>query len=103
GHESAHNRAYWLGADYLGFGPSAFSTVGCERWENIRDTAEYTRRVMAGENARGFAETLTPRQRTGEVAAFRVRMDEGIPRAELVEWTEDIAEFERIGLLEPSG
>ena len=24
GHESRHNQAYWLGADYLGFGPSAF-------------------------------------------------------------------------------
>ncbi len=28
GFESAHNRAYWAGANYLGLGPSAFSTVG---------------------------------------------------------------------------
>jgi oxygen-independent coproporphyrinogen III oxidase len=103
GHESLHNRAYWLGADYLGFGPSAFSTVACERWENVRDTAEYTRRVLAGESARGFVETLMPEQRTGEIAAFRVRMGEGISRSDLAQWVEEIAEFERIGLLERAG
>src|SRR5262249_41173722 len=42
GHESRHNQAYWLGADYLGFGPSAFSTRGLHRWQNIPDTAGYT-------------------------------------------------------------
>ena len=65
GRESRHNLAYWQGRDYLGFGPGAFSTVGCERWENVRDTAEYTRRVMAGESTRGFVETLTDVQRRG--------------------------------------
>jgi len=31
GFASTHNRAYWLGKDYLGIGPSAFSTVGIQR------------------------------------------------------------------------
>src|SRR5947207_363140 len=31
GYESAHNRGYWAGYDYLGIGPSAFSTVGMQR------------------------------------------------------------------------
>src|SRR5207302_230138 len=35
GHECLHNLAYWTGADYLGLGPSAFSTVGGRRWQNV--------------------------------------------------------------------
>jgi oxygen-independent coproporphyrinogen-3 oxidase len=103
GHESRHNRAYWLGADYLGFGPSAFSTVGCERWEHVRDTAEYTRRMLAGEPTAGFIETLTEPQRAGEIAAFRMRMSEGMPRTELARWGEQIEEFEEMHLLEGIG
>src|SRR5207244_4668009 len=34
GFRSAHNRAYWSGSDYLGIGPSAFSTIGMTRWQN---------------------------------------------------------------------
>jgi oxygen-independent coproporphyrinogen-3 oxidase len=103
GRESQHNRAYWLGADYLGFGPSAFSTVGLTRWENIRNTAEYTRRVLGTESPADFREELTPAQRTGETAAFRIRMREGIPVQELRPWMEDITRFESIGLVERAG
>src|ERR1700730_17054405 len=38
---SVHNRAYWAGEDYLGIGPSAFSTRGLQRWQNIPDYREY--------------------------------------------------------------
>ena len=103
GFESLHNRAYWLGSDYLGFGPSAFSTVGLTRWENIRNTAEYTSRILRGESAADFREDLTPAQRTGETAAFRIRMREGIPLAELSPWNDEIARFESIGLIERAG
>src|SRR5712691_3048836 len=37
GFESVHNRAYWSGEDYLGIGPSAFSTIGMQRWQNVSD------------------------------------------------------------------
>ncbi len=97
--ESQHNRAYWLGADYLGFGPGAFSTVGFSRWENVRDTAAYTRGVLADAPVFGVREELSATTRAGEIAAFRVRMAEGIPRTELAPWSEAIAEFERVGLL----
>ena len=43
GHESRHNRAYWAGADYLGLGPGAVSTVDGQRWKNLPDTAAYIR------------------------------------------------------------
>ena len=103
GHESQHNRAYWFGADYLGFGPSAFSTIGNERWENVRDTAAYTQRVLAGESAGSFRETLTPTQRAGEIAAFRMRTAEGMPRTELAPWATAMLELEKLDLLETSG
>ncbi len=97
--ESQHNRAYWLGADYLGFGPGAFSTVGLSRWENVRDTAGYTRTMLAGELAAGFTENLSADVRAGEIAAFRIRMAEGIPVAEIARWSDAMAEFETLGLV----
>lgn len=51
GRESRHNQAYWLGADYLGFGPSAFSTVGLHRWQNI-PTPRNSRSDCSREKAR---------------------------------------------------
>jgi oxygen-independent coproporphyrinogen III oxidase len=39
--ESAHNKGYWRGHDYLGLGPSAVSTLGGRRWKNIPDTMGY--------------------------------------------------------------
>jgi oxygen-independent coproporphyrinogen III oxidase len=100
GHESRHNLAYWRGADYLGFGPSAFSTLGCERRKNLADTAEYTRRILAGESAIGFTEHVSPQTRAGERAAFGMRMSEGVPLAELQSWMSAVAEFRELGFLE---
>ena len=99
GCESQHNRAYWLGADYLGFGPGAFSTVGFSRWENVRDTAGYTRGILGGEEVTGFREQLDASMRAGEIAAFRIRMADGIPETELGHSSDAIAEFERLGLV----
>lgn len=43
-----HNRSYWRGEDYLGFGPAAFSTWRDRREWNVRDTAAYERSLAAG-------------------------------------------------------
>jgi oxygen-independent coproporphyrinogen-3 oxidase len=103
GHESAHNFAYWLGADYLGFGPSAFSTVGLRRWQAIPDTAEYTRRMLAGESVVSFEEHLTPATREGEIAAFAVRTRDGVAAPALARWSEAVQEFRELGFLEDRG
>ncbi|HYR57021.1 MAG TPA: radical SAM family heme chaperone HemW [Chthoniobacteraceae bacterium] len=99
GRESLHNQAYWLGADYLGFGPSAFSTLGLRRWQNIPDTAEYTCRMFAGESAVTFEEHLSADQRRGEILAFALRTSRGIPRAELGPWSKAVREFQELGLV----
>ncbi|EDY21583.1 Coproporphyrinogen dehydrogenase [Chthoniobacter flavus Ellin428] len=103
GFESAHNFAYWRGADYLGFGPSAFSTVGLQRWQNVPDSAAYMQRVFAGESTTGFSEELTPAMRTGEIAAFAVRTREGIATDALHRWSKEMREFRELGFLEQRG
>ena len=103
GFESAHNFAYWRGADYLGFGPSAFSTVGLRRWQNVPDTATYTQRALAGECATSFSEELTPATRAGEIAAFAVRTRDGIATDSLNRWRKEVREFHELGFLENRG
>jgi len=99
GRESLHNQAYWHGADYLGFGPSAFSTRGLERWQNIPDTAEYTRRLLAGESTRSFEEHLGRKQRDGEIVAFELRTAAGVDAAQVAAWPGEMGEFAALGLL----
>jgi oxygen-independent coproporphyrinogen-3 oxidase len=100
GFESAHNFAYWRGADYLGFGPSAFSTVGLRRWQNVADTAAYTQRVLAGESTIHFTEELTAATRAGEIAAFAMRTRDGIATDALSRWSAEMREFHELGLIE---
>ena len=78
GRECRHNLAYWLGRDYLGLGPSAFSTVGVRRWQNVPDTATYTARIGAGEFAASFVEELSQETRRAETFAFSLRTDRGL-------------------------
>jgi oxygen-independent coproporphyrinogen-3 oxidase len=78
GHESLHNSAYWDGADYLGFGPGAFSTLGLERWENVRDTKAYVEGMLSGTPVVNFRETLSEPVRTAEIMAFRMRTQRGV-------------------------
>ena len=82
GFESRHNLAYWRGADYLGLGPSACSTIGGRRWRNVPDTRAYAERVARGESVRGEMETLDTATRTKERIMFGLRMREGVLRAE---------------------
>lgn len=103
GRESRHNQAYWGGADYRGFGPSAFSTSELKRWQNIPDTAEYTRRILAGECAISFTETLTQETRRGEVLAFEMRTHGGIDARALGPWKAKLQEFRELGFIEDVG
>ncbi|MCB1234746.1 MAG: radical SAM family heme chaperone HemW [Verrucomicrobiae bacterium] len=79
GRESLHNQAYWSGADYLGLGPGAVSTLAGERWRTVADTAEYVRRVHAGEDVRTEVERLSPADLALEALAMRLRTAEGAP------------------------
>lgn len=79
GHHSRHNQGYWQGAEYLGLGPSAVSTVNRIRDKNIPDTAAYIRQVSSIGNAIHETEKLSPAQRRIELIALGLRTTKGIP------------------------
>jgi oxygen-independent coproporphyrinogen III oxidase len=78
GFQSLHNSRYWSGADYLGLGPSAVSTVDRQRWKNIPDTARYT--LLAGKPTalRQEEECLTDEQWRCERIALELRNARGV-------------------------
>ena len=97
--ESLHNSAYWSGKDYLGLGPSAFSTVGARRWRNIRETGIYSQSTMAGKTAVDFEEDVTEELRASERAAFGMRTLEGLPVTQAGAWHRELTHLEREGLV----
>ena len=82
GRESRHNLAYWRGADYLGLGPSACSTIAGARWRNVADTPAYIERAARGESVRTEHEVLAAATRTKERIMFGLRLREGVAREE---------------------
>jgi len=99
GFASAHNRAYWKGEDYLGLGPSAFSTIGLKRMQNVCDYTEYANRVLSQQSPIGSVETLTPEMKQVERLALGLRTGEGIPVDTLNRWPTETNEFTELGLL----
>ena len=79
GHHSRHNRSYWEGADYVGLGPGAFSTVAGRRWKNVADTGAYTVLAAAGQLLEREVEHLTADDLRRERIALLVRTAEGVP------------------------
>lgn len=77
GHRSAHNSAYWHGADYLGIGPSAVSTVNRERWKNLPDSAAYVRAIAEGRVPVVESEQLDDQKWLMERVALELRTMEG--------------------------
>jgi oxygen-independent coproporphyrinogen-3 oxidase len=97
GFRSEHNQAYWRGADYVGLGPSAFSTRSFERWQNVADHHEYARRLFANESPVGSVERLTPAMKRTERIALGLRTREGIVVDTI--GTNRIHQLSRAGLL----
>ncbi len=77
GHACRHNLGYWRGADYLGLGPAAVSTVGGRRWTqpaSLRDWREavHEARFNAGTEALSFTEQAE------ELVMLSLRTSEGL-------------------------
>ena len=79
---SRHNMKYWLGGEYLGFGPDASSDFAGKRFTFVRDLMGYI------DGVKGKGEIITElqeipfRERAGEYLMTRLRTVSGINGAE---------------------
>jgi oxygen-independent coproporphyrinogen-3 oxidase len=80
GKRCRHNERYWANEAYFGFGVGAARYVNGTRELNVRNTAEYVKRVLAGEPPTVQSETLPPRDRAVETMAVQLRRAEGVDR-----------------------
>jgi oxygen-independent coproporphyrinogen-3 oxidase len=102
GFSSVHNRAYWLGENYLGIGPSAVSTVDMRRCQNVCDYRTYIDRVLSAQSAVGSSEDLTNEMKRTERIALALRTHDGISASELKHFAQQTDEFIALGLLRES-
>lgn len=88
GRESSHNRAYWIGDDYLGIGAGAHSCVtqregerrvSAERWSTYALPAAYMERAQTGDTV-SWRESLTREALMFEFFYLGLRRTEGISR-----------------------
>ena len=77
GFECRHNLGYWEGADYLGLGPAAASTMGGKRWTNFSDLKQWQRAIKVGVIA-PEVEELDDLTRAKEMLMLRLRMNRGL-------------------------
>ena len=75
-----HNMRYWLGADYLGFGPGAHSYLHGTRFETAPDRGAYLAAVEQGAFAtlRQNASVIAGKEKMDEYVMLRMRLFEGL-------------------------
>ena len=100
GFESFHNRACWEGEDYLGIGPSAFSTVAMQRWQNVCDYRAYAKSVLSGRSPIAAVENLTAEMKRRERIALDLRTRAGVSAELLMANAEQVRNMVTLGLLQ---
>lgn len=85
-YESAHNRVYWMGGDYLGIGAGAHSYVAhyesdlliaADRWSTLALPQSYMKAISEG-GAISWRERLDPQALQFEFLYLGLRMTQGI-------------------------
>ncbi len=79
---SRHNLKYWMGGEYLGFGPDASSDFAGKRFSMIRDIRGYINGILQGGTVLREQQQIQARERAGEYLMLRLRTTMGISRAE---------------------
>jgi oxygen-independent coproporphyrinogen-3 oxidase len=101
GHRSLHNEAYWRGADYLGLGPSAFSTLERHRWKNIADTPAWLASLEAGRIPIMESEELDDASWLTERVALELRTADGLDATQRAVNAEQIERLRKLQLIQP--
>lgn len=74
-----HNLKYWLGEEYLGFGPAAASDFAGKRFSILPDINTYIRGCLRQDvPILSECETVPDRERAGEYVMLRLRTTRGI-------------------------
>ena len=84
GYESKHNSAYWEGAVYLGFGPSAHSFDGVKRKWNISNNNAYIK-SLTNHLLPQKEETLSKKDVLNEYIMTALRQSKGIEKIILLQ------------------
>ena len=75
GRECKHNKIYWQGGDYIGFGLGAASYIGRKRFSNIRVLSEYTDKPLSDKED---VTILSEEDMMAEFMYLGLRMMEGV-------------------------
>jgi oxygen-independent coproporphyrinogen-3 oxidase len=109
GHESRHNIKYWQMEPVYGFGVSAHSFDGAQRYSNERDTAKYVEAIENGSSAEVMRENVNI---SSEHAFLGLRLDKGLDLVEhrakfgidlLSKYENDLAGLTENGLIQTDG
>ena len=82
GNVSRHNMKYWMGGEYLGFGPDASSDFAGKRFKIIRDLRGYIDGIKGGGQVLEDVQEIPHRERAGEYLMTRLRTVSGISQDE---------------------
>jgi oxygen-independent coproporphyrinogen III oxidase len=109
GFESRHNSKYWRLEPVYGFGVSAHSFDGYQRYSNERDTAKYVEQVEGFGGAEVFRERIDA---ASEFVFLGLRLANGIDLNEYrarfgvdlaAKYSDELAEARAVGLVESAG
>lgn len=76
GYECRHNKGYWQGVPYLGFGLGASSFFGQVRWHKTQDLNAY----LAGDFSAQETQLLTEKEQIEEFMYLGLRLAEGVSK-----------------------
>jgi len=82
GHESLHNLRYWLGGEYMGFGPSAASDFAGKRYTYQRSLRGYIDGIFGGTSVMAECDEIPLRERAAEYLMLRLRTRYGVEAGE---------------------
>lgn len=82
GRQSHHNLKYWMGEEYIGFGPSAHSYFGQQRYSFVRDLDAYVKGVLYNGKILDESTRINRREMGKEYLMLRMRTIWGVEENE---------------------